>query len=207
MGIEQSADLTVVCGLMLSGKTTVARYLRDKLGYHLLDIDDLRNVCFGMPPKEQTEASHQLHMRQFGSSYRVLHLAIEEQIAVIRSPLVVTASLSSYEKGQVPLMQIAERVHARLRVIWVRGNPDTLSDDQLEGFIKERAASQKDYAGTMGTIHGVGFLRERYKKFDPIRVPGSLELVTWPARTKEETCEAALRYCDDPATGYLPDAH
>src|SRR3989338_9173451 len=188
-----SLSLIVVCGSAMTGKTTTARYLGKELNTHVLDIDDLRNVCFGMPPMLPTAESHKLHMIQFGASYRVLFIAIEQQLSVIKDSLIITASISSYEQGQVLLMEIAMRAGARLKVIWLKANPSALSDEDLNLRIKERLNKQLDYTGTLGTIHGVEFFRERHQQLD-IRIPGLICIETWPNNSPEITCTKALAY-------------
>ena len=117
----------------------------------------------------------------------------------------MTVSLSSYQKGQVPLMNIAERTGARLKIIWLRADPSVISDEEITRMIKERAAKQGDYAGTLGTIHDTTFFRERHKIFEPIKVPGSICIETWPKNSRETTLVRALEYVRDPNTGYVAD--
>lgn len=200
-----SLNLVVVCGATLSGKTSVAKYLSERLNMmHILDIDELRTVCFGIPEMTPTEANKRSHLIQYGAAYRVFFFAIEQQLAAIKKSLIVTVSLSSYKNGQVPLMNIADRTGARLKVIWLKANPAALSDEEISCMNAKRAKEQSDYIGTIGALHDIVFLRERHKTLEPIQIPGSVCLETWPEKSLELSCAEALKYVLNPDTGYAP---
>ena len=74
--------LIVVCGWPVSGKTTIAKILQEKLGVHCLDIDPLRREAFGMPhPHPDSSPELMAKDRQeMGGGYRMLKLATDTNL-------------------------------------------------------------------------------------------------------------------------------
>lgn len=206
MNARQEVQLINVCGSAMSGKTGTAKHLGQKLGIKVLDIDDLRDLCFVTKEHDEpTEENRKVHGQWFKSTYRVLPSVLEEQLTAIGRSYILIAGLSIPE-GRKNMMDIARKTGARLRIIWACNSPELLSDEEIQKMIDIKC-QDPGYAGTLKNVHGVKFVRDHRERFHPItpeEVPGSLVLPTWPTKTVEESYRIALEYCLDPATGFKP---
>lgn len=206
MGTKKERTLTMVGGTAMSGKTGTGNHIGDRLGIKVLDIDDLRALCFVAPHHlEPTEENNRKSGKMFKAAYDVLPSIIEQQLVSLGEPYIVIAGLSIPE-GRQKIVEVARRCGARLRIIWTRNSPELLSDEEIQKMIDIKCQNP-DYKGTLGNVHGVAHVREQRIKFIPIapdEVPGGLLVLdTWPTNTVEESYRIALEYCKDPTTGFV----
>ena len=155
--------LIVVCGLPLSGKTTIAEKLAPKLGVEHRDVDnDIRFPIFWRPP-EQADLSERGKTRERNemlSAYRVLLCAAEEFLGLGKS-IVITATFSRELYWDMTRRVMNNKPNAVLRVIQCQIGDD--GDEKIWQRIKARGTH------TVNSPEHYREVRDRYIKSLPVQ--------------------------------------
>lgn len=121
-GDEMSANLIVIAGPPLAGKTTLGRCLKENTKIHYCDSDNLRAVAFGVPTHEEYEErwknpehAAKLIGQDMILAYRLLHEVANLSLEAQRS-LIISAAYSSKASQQF-LKDLVEKHKANLRLI------------------------------------------------------------------------------------------
>lgn len=190
--------LVVFCGWPSSGKTAVAEKIKVILNANgspirHFDIDeDVRTPHFGKPtPNDGTDSAIDAQDKnEMGGSYRILMGLVDGYLKAGRS-ILITATFSNKKWGQDVLAGVCgQHPHANVRIIWC--NP-TLTDEELAARIAEKV-----WSGYTGATTSVARIRELQKRFDPIKLQGSIAINSGPPNTVNMSVEEALDYILSP---------
>ena len=182
-----SDRLVVVCGWPVSGKTTIAKRLQQALGFHRVDIDDVRLLATGLP-NPHPDASLELRQRdadEMAAAYKLL-LSITDWHLERTRPLIITATFSRVS-GQRDLKTVIDRhPHMPVRIIWCRPEGDT----RAEIGLRLQREFGRDYVGGVNSYDRYLEVKARYES---IGLP-HMKLDTGPQRSVDESVEMALGY-------------
>lgn len=181
--------LIVVCGWPFSGKTSLAEKLRDQLGLHHIDIDEVRWLMVGKPHPRPNESPELMKRdgQEMGMAYR-LHIAgANENLKMARS-LIITATFSRKMGQQMLQGLMAQNPQAQLKVIQCVPFGDTY--EEVARRMSGRNFGDGGYKGAVNSPERYYEVKERYER---IELP-HLELQTWGANTVEEEVEKAIEY-------------
>lgn len=184
-----SPTLVVVCGWPFSGKTALATELKRRLGFHHIDIDEVRWLMVGQPyphPNESPELMKR-DVQEMGMAYRLLIAGANETLAVGRS-LIITATFSRKVGQQMLLDLMAKHPQARLKVIQCVPAGDTDSE-------VARRMANRDFGegGYKGAVNSPERYREVKNRYEPIELP-HIEIPTWGANGIETEVALAIDY-------------
>ena len=152
-GGRERPPLVVLYGLMGSGKTNVARYLREQFGWHLLSTDAIRKQISGVGentrvwvPYNEGLYSPEMNKKTYAEVCRRA-----ENLLLGGFPVVVDGAFK-YREERVPVIEAAARTGARLvflqtvcepgeqrRRLKVRQQHETRSDGRVELMEHQRA--------------------------------------------------------------------
>lgn len=166
--------LIVVCGWPFSGKTTLATALREELGVHHVDIDEVRTLMVGLAHPHPNESQELMKRdgQEMAMSYRLLLAGAHENLAAGR-PLIITATFSRKVGQQMLLELMAKHTDAQLRIIQCVPRGDT--DEEVARRMASRKFGQGAY---MGAVNSVERYKEVKARYDRIELP-HLEMPTW----------------------------
>ncbi len=139
-------------GLPLSGKSTLARGLVEKFGWHLIDVDDMRHVGAGEPNRSEVpnpwleEASKQKEGEDMRIAYTLMHEAVRANINLGRSVIVVATY--SRQPAQQFLLDIV-KAHPGARLKGIR----CVFNDTLEEVERRIAAKDRGRGGCKTVEH------------------------------------------------------
>ncbi|MBI3589569.1 MAG: AAA family ATPase [Candidatus Liptonbacteria bacterium] len=115
----KSKTIIVICGVVLSGKSTIAREVSKELGIRHLDVDnDIRFPIFGKPEQGadlSPEGKEQERLEML-SSYKVFLAAADELITLGRS-VILTATFSREIYWEMIREVMAKHPDASLKVV------------------------------------------------------------------------------------------
>jgi aminoglycoside phosphotransferase family enzyme/predicted kinase len=152
-GGAERPSLVVLYGLMGSGKTNVARYLREHFGWHMLSTDAVRKQIAGVGentrvyvPYNEGLYSPEMNRKTYAEVCRRA-----ENLLLGGFPVVVDGAFK-YQDERLPVIEAAERAGARLifiqtvcepdeqrRRLEKRQQHDTRSDGRVELMENQRA--------------------------------------------------------------------
>jgi aminoglycoside phosphotransferase family enzyme/predicted kinase len=152
-GGEERPSMVVLYGLMGSGKTNVARYLREHFGWHMLSTDAVRKQISGVGentrvyvPYNEGLYSPEMNQKTYAEVCRRA-----ENLLLGGFPVVVDGAFK-YQEERVPVIEAARRTNARLifiqtvceadeqrRRLEKRQQHDTRSDGRVELMEHQRA--------------------------------------------------------------------
>jgi hypothetical protein len=152
-GGAERPSLVVLYGLMGSGKTNVARYLREHFGWHMLSTDAVRKQIAGVGentrvyvPYNEGLYSPEMNRKTYAEVCRRA-----ENLLLGGFPVVVDGAFK-YQDERLPVIEAAERADARLifiqtvcepdeqrRRLEKRQQHDTRSDGRVELMENQRA--------------------------------------------------------------------
>ncbi len=119
MEMLKNKTLIIICGVPLSGKTTIANKVSRELGIRHLDVDhDIRFPIFGAPEQDadlSTEGKEQ-ERREMLSAYKVLLAAAEEYLSLGKS-VILTATFSRNIYWLLTQEILAKHPETQLKVI------------------------------------------------------------------------------------------
>lgn len=103
------STLIVICGLSFSGKSTLARAIAERLGFHVIDVDEVGAALYGAPADADDW--------DFDRVYDEADLEIERLLA--GGIDVVDASRNFTRAERARARRLADRANARLLTIFV----------------------------------------------------------------------------------------
>jgi uncharacterized protein len=151
---EARPALVVVCGLSGSGKSTVARRLADRLGFHWLRSDEIRKGLAGVAPTKRLSDNYaagayspEFTRRTYGALLDAASARLREGAGVIldatfAAPAYRAAALALAERAGVPPLfvecsasheEIVRRLERRAR------NAAEISDAGIAIYMRQRA--------------------------------------------------------------------
>jgi aminoglycoside phosphotransferase family enzyme/predicted kinase len=151
-GSERPA-LVVLYGLMGSGKTNVARYLREQFGWHLLSTDAIRKQISGVGENTRVWVPYNegLYSPEMNEKTYAEVCRRAENLLLGGFPVVIDGAFK-YREERVPVIEAALRAGARLsflqtvcdpdeqrRRLKVRQQHETRSDGRVELMEHQRA--------------------------------------------------------------------
>jgi aminoglycoside phosphotransferase family enzyme/predicted kinase len=168
-GGTERPSMVVLYGLMGSGKTNVARYLREHFGWHMLSTDAVRKQISGVGvntrvyvPYNEGMYSPEMNEKTYAEVCRRA-----ENLLLGGFPVVVDGAFK-YQEERVPVIEAAQRADARLifiqtvcesdeqrRRLEKRQQHDTRSDGRVELMENQRADFEPpdpDYAELFHTV-------------------------------------------------------
>ena len=168
-GGTERPSMVVLYGLMGSGKTNVARYLREHFGWHMLSTDAVRKQIAGVGentrvyvPYNEGLYSPEMNRKTYAEVCRRA-----ENLLLGGFPVVVDGAFK-YQEERVPVIEAAQRADARLifiqtvcepdeqrRRLEKRQQHDTRSDGRVELMENQRAdfeSPDPDYAELFHTV-------------------------------------------------------
>ena len=175
----------MICGLPLSGKTTIAEKLAPKLRIEHRDVDnDIRFRIFWRSP-EQADLSERGKTRERNemlSAYRVL-LCVAEEFLGLGESIVVTATFSRDLYWEMTRRVMNNKPSAVLKVIqcWIKDD----SDEVIRRRIKARGTH------TVNSLEHYWEVRDRYIKILPVQ---HCVIDTSSEDAVEQNVEDALAY-------------
>ncbi len=191
--------LIVVCGWPLSGKSSIAKILAERLGIHWVDIDAVRKLCVGIPyphPDESEElmAKDRLEMK---TAYELLIHNADIHLGLLRRSVIITATFSR-EAGQEDLARFYWRemspiAEHRARIKVVQCVPVFTSPEDEREEIERRLSRGFGEGGYVGGVNSWTRYLEVKNRYQKIFLP-HLEIDTSHHRTVEECAEEATAY-------------
>ncbi len=130
--------LIIICGVPLSGKTSIAKKVAEELGIKHLDVDtDIRFPIFGKPEQDAdlTPEGKEQERVEMLASYKVMLSAADELLTLGRS-VILTATFSREVYWELTKAVMAKHSDARLKVIQCQINND--SEEEIWRRIHER---------------------------------------------------------------------
>lgn len=194
----QHPTLIVVCGWPVSGKTTIAKILEERLNadlkdpaipkVHRVDIDEVRRVSIGLPyphpdESEMLMAKDRLEM---GGAYRLLLETADWHLEQGRS-VIVTATFSRNKGGQSRILELLEK-HTNTTLKVVQCLPTNDPQEEIE-----RRLARGFGEGYVGGVNSYKRYLEVKNRYEPIELP-HIEIDTSPPHTPEECAAEALRH-------------
>ncbi len=129
--------IILFCGLPLSGKSTLARILANRLKIPYYDIDEIRHRFFQNPREEM---SQEANLFQMGISYEALFLITESLIKLGRD-IVISATFSG-RKARHNIIEISRINNAPIKAIYCHASDE---------IIKERLAYREKNKDSFST--------------------------------------------------------
>ena len=184
--------LIVICGWPFSGKTSLAERLRDKLGLHHIDIDEVRWLMVGKPHPHPNESPELMKRdgQEMGMAYRLLIAGASENLAAGRS-LIITATFSRKIGQQNLVDRMAKHKQAQLKII--QCIPAGSTNEEIVCRMANRSFGNGGYKGSVNSPERYFEVKDRYEK---IELP-HIEIKTWGANTIEEEIAEAIKYIDE----------
>lgn len=166
MGKMNERTIIAFGGLPLTGKSTLAKFLEERLKISRIDIDEVRRLLFKYhpvdPEKDCTRDTEQMRA-SWGSFFALVENALYARESVI---VVGTFSRESYHQR---LMSITEKHKAFLKFIFCYA-PDEVIADRITLRLRD-----KEEPSNLRSMEGYERVKARYKR---IAVPHLLNLDT-----------------------------
>lgn len=176
--------LIVICGVPLSGKTSIAKKVAEELGVKHLDVDtDIRFPIFGKPEQgaDLTPEGKEQERVEMLASYKVMLSAADELLTLGRS-VILTATFSREVYWAITNEVMAKHTDAKLKVIQCKIEGD--NDEEIWRRIHERGVH------TVNSPDEYKSVKNRY-----IELPvGHLELDTTGEGNLAEKVEKIVKY-------------
>ena len=115
--------IILFCGLPLSGKSTLARILANRLKIPYYDIDEIRHRFFQNPREEM---SQEANLFQMGISYEALFLITESLIKLGRD-IVISATFSG-RKARHNIIEISRINNAPIKAIYCHASDEIIKE-------------------------------------------------------------------------------
>lgn len=186
---EERRQVIIFAGLPLTGKTTLAKRVSERLGVRHLDIDEnIRFPIFGYPDPDPYRSSETREQSRFQSGwcYDLLFHALDAHLAMGYS-VIMTATFSRKLYRENLLKIIAKHPNVLLKIVWCTARRE---DTEVEEVVRRLNSRGKDHPG--GCISVEHYLDDK-RRYVPMDLP-HLELDTFPPHTIEECTEKALQY-------------
>jgi predicted kinase len=188
MGENLTNLLIVICGLPLSGKSTVARRLSPMLRIPHLDIDDnIRRPVFGLPHPhpETSSALMQQDVQEMLASYKLLLLAADCFLEQHRS-LILTATFSRRTYREMLIATVCKHPQARLKVLWCYPTNDSIHE-------LARRLEKRRHENNASSVNSIERYVEVKSRFEPLELP-HLRIETSVPGTEEDMFRRAAEY-------------
>ena len=192
--MQSKGYLIVVCGWSMSGKSTTARALSQRLNIHWIDIEEsMRIPIFGVSSLDrESSAFKDWDQKSMAGSYALLFHAIDLRLD-LKDSFVVSANFSHSKNWDLLTALLKKNPNFQLRVI--RCFPRNDGVEELEKRIKKRIA-----AGGHPGVCSIPLYESVKARFAPIPFP-HLSLDTSPPNSLDNCVTAALTYLRN---GYMP---
>lgn len=187
--------LIVVCGLPLTGKSTITQFLSSQLGIQYIDIDsNVRFPLFGKPDPNpyhspETEA---LSRKEMGECYDLLIHAARSNLTLGKS-VIITATFSSLRSRENLTQIVQDYPSVKLSIIvcgcWIEH--EDAEKKEIERRLETRTFG-KDYFGGCNSVEHYLADKKRYAVWTN-ELP-HLNLDTFPPHTIEECLSQTLAY-------------
>ncbi|MEJ2582592.1 MAG: AAA family ATPase [Acidobacteriota bacterium] len=155
-GGTERPSMVVLYGLMGSGKTNIARYLREHYGWHMLSTDAVRKQISGVGENTRVYVPYNegLYSPEMNEKTYAEVCRRAENLLLGGFPVVIDGAFK-YQRERMPVIEAAERTGARLafmetvcepdeqrRRLEKRQQHDTRSDGRVELMDHQRADFQ-----------------------------------------------------------------
>ena len=134
----KNKTLVIICGVPLSGKTSIAKKVAEELGVKHLDVDtDIRFPIFGKPEQDAdlTPEGKEQERKEMLAAYKVMLSAADELLTLDRS-VILTATFSRGVYWELTNSVMTKHSDAKLKVVQCKIAGD--SDDEIWRRIRER---------------------------------------------------------------------
>jgi len=127
--------LVMVSGLPGSGKSRFADALMERIpATMLLTSDVLRKILFSIPDYSQEEST-----RLFLAIHQLVEYLLKKGVTVILDAISLT------ERNRKPLYDIAEKINAKLIIVWVTVPPAVIRQHMKVRFTGTNSSSDADW--------------------------------------------------------------
>ncbi len=180
--------LVVVCGWSLSGKSTIAGRLSEKLDVHWVDIDNIRALHFGRPDPNPTatEESRKRDGEEIKGSYNLLYRTADLYLGMSRS-LIVTATFSRNRYYDEILQALVKYPHAKLKIVWCVPLHDT--DAEMLSRLEKRQFGVNCWS----SVNSIEYYKEIKNRYETPALP-HLDLDTSSSDMIDQVVELAINY-------------
>ncbi|TSC32770.1 AAA family ATPase [Corallococcus sp. Z5C101001] len=186
----EGAQVTVLCGWPLSGKSETAARVGRELGAHVVDVDVLARAGLGLPEEDwwTTDAGRRRNLNRMAMAYELLHQAvrIHLEVAEPKRSLVVVSTYSRPSSWRFLQAVMAPHPEVRFKVLWLRPADD--SPEAVRELLGRRAGA--GYCGGCTTPAEYFDVKAR---FVPPPLPHRV-VDTWFRHTPEACAQRALDY-------------
>ncbi len=183
------SNIIIICGWPLSGKTTIAKELQIKTGYHAIDIDEIAHICIGSPQPnwEDTVEGQKKNVNRMRMAYELLHqvLRVHLDFSELNNSLIISATYSSQISWKYLLKTVEPYNSIRLKVIWL-----SPSEDKKETIAELLSQRKSQYSGGCTSINEYFSVKERFTK-PPIPF---VQIDTWPINNVQFVTKTAMNY-------------
>ena len=155
--------LIVVCGLPLTGKSTIAEFLSSQLQIHHIDIDtNVRLPLLGKPDPNpyRTPEAEALSRKEMGESYDLLIHAARSNLTLGKS-VITTATFSSLRSRENLTRILQDYPCVDLRIIVCGTDREDIEQTEIEQRLAARTFG-KDYFGGCNSVEHYLSDKKRY---------------------------------------------
>lgn len=186
----------IICGLPLTGKSTIAEALSQKLTIRHIDTN-IRFPIFGPAPKNahgNKEAGNEMRAQML-FSYEILCRSVGFFLSC-RKSIIATATFSKIKYWQLLFESLrtlpSEKQFSteRFKVILCKASQETNEREEIEKRLALRQAKGEYFGGCRDVKH---YFKDK-AIFQTLPLPNYLLLDTFPPRTIGECVDTALDY-------------
>lgn len=178
------AEVIVLCGLPLHGKTTIGKLLSKRLDRRFLDVDDnVRYPIFGVAQQEQDTLTG-INDLEMGMSYEILLFAADKCLELGKNVIIAAPFIRA--KRQKLLAKFYKAHPTQVKIFFCNLSID--NDNEIERRLQKRVAN--GYIGALTT----------FSEYQKIKTASeSLFLSHWiidtsPPKNPEECVEEIINY-------------
>lgn len=184
--VKMKKKLIVICGLPLSGKSTIAKMVSEKLGIHWVDIDDVRRFCVGIPYPRPDDSPELMKKdeREMRAAYQILLYAADINLKMERS-IIITATFSRRIRQQ-EITSLCRKHSIIPKIIQCIFQND--SKKEIERRL-ERGFGEKYYGG----VNSYDRYLEVKARYQSIELP-HLKIDTSPPHPSKKTITKVIEY-------------
>ena len=164
--------LLIVCGMVASGKSTVARLLSARTGFSVIDSDSMRKQLAGISPTTRAAEKYLsgIYSSEFTRlTYDALLKAAEDQLAKGHG-VIIDATFGNVEHRR-PFTDLASRFHVPLLFLECQADEDT-----IRRRLKERQSDETQASDATWSVYEQ--MRSDYHAPSEIPESGRVELDT-----------------------------
>lgn len=180
----EKPTLIVICGWALTGKSAIAVGVTNSLGFHWIDIDNVRSLNLGRPnPNQKTPEEREIDKKEMLASYELLFQATSINLALGRS-VIITATFSREVYWKM-FNRLLLSSNTNLKIISCE--PQNDSEEEIRNRLNGRVFGQN----TWSAVNSIELYREVKARYKSPELP-HLKLDT--SQTIHECLEEALTY-------------